>query len=397
MFTLVEISVLSLLILYYVQDFFMNLVKEDLVQDEFFDELPDEGNVCHYIITGVRIISDSVLFSTVIICGSLVPDSFQVSLNKLLILIGIGCLFLLTIGLVSSFYLTYNSLGSMNDWLKILLNILTLCNNLLLFFNIFFKSLAPICLVVFCKFFINLAVVILSSNISPLIINICTFSCEICIHLAFIFLLHNSSLSLDFNSIKEIFCIFFLFVFNSIFTRAIFQFGYLSLLSSEFMLFWSLLVFNLSYCLTIFSPFLEFLRFVFCRSNLNYCKISFLFILYNLFFFLPLVFFIVKDLHFLLPFSFSLEFSHACAIIIPLNYLSCCAQVMNMYLLSKSRYSEVILKNFVLNLLSVLMYLLFFFDVMEADAFLLIISIFVIRSFDFPLSLCLFVIQRCNF
>ena len=163
------------------------------------------------------------------------------------------------------------------------------------------------------------------------------------------------------------------------------------------MLFWSSLVFNLSYCLTIFSPFLEFLRFVFCRSNLNYCKISFLFILYNLSFFLPLVFFIVKDLHFLIPFSVSSEFSHVCAIIIPLNYLSCSAQVMNMYLLSKSRYSEVILKNFVLNLLSVLMYLLFFFDVMETDAFLLIISIFVIRSFDFPLSLCLFVIQRCHF
>ena len=57
MFTKVEISILSLLILYYAQDFFLNLVKEDLVQNEFSDELPDEDNVCHYIITGVRIIS----------------------------------------------------------------------------------------------------------------------------------------------------------------------------------------------------------------------------------------------------------------------------------------------------------------------------------------------------
>ena len=108
MFTKVEISVLSLLILYYAQDFFLNLVKEDLVQNEFPDELPDEDNVCHYIITGVRIIADSVLYSTVIIGGFLVPDSFQVSLNKLLVLIGIGCLFLLTSGLVSSLYITYN-------------------------------------------------------------------------------------------------------------------------------------------------------------------------------------------------------------------------------------------------------------------------------------------------
>ena len=147
----------------------------------------------------------------------------------------------------------------------------------------------------------------------------------------------------------------------------------------------------------VFSPFLELLRFIFCRSNLDYCKISLLFVLYNLSFFLPLVVFIFEDLHFLIPFSVSSEFSYVCAFIIPLNYLSCCAQIMNMYLLSKSRYSEVILKNFVLNLLSVLMYLLFFFDVMEADAFLLIVSLFVIRCIDFPLSLCLFVKQRCHF
>ena len=72
MFTTVEISVLSLLILYYAQDFFLNLVKEDLVQNEF----PDEDNVRHYVITGARIIADSVLYSTVIIGGLLVPDSF---------------------------------------------------------------------------------------------------------------------------------------------------------------------------------------------------------------------------------------------------------------------------------------------------------------------------------
>ena len=393
MLTTVEISVLSLLILYHVQDFFMNMFKEDLDQNEF----PDQDNISHYIITGVKIITDSILYSTVIIGGFLIPDSFQVSLNKLLIFMGIGCLFLFTSGLVSSLYLTFNSFGSMNNWLNIFLNIFTLCNNLLLFFNVFFKSLVPIILVVFCKFSINLVIVLLSSNISPLIINICTSLSEICVHLGFIFVLHKSSLSLDLHVIKEIFCIFILFVFNSIFTRAIFQFGYISLLSSEFMLFWSSLVFHLSYCYTLFSPFLEFLRFVFCRSNLDYCKIIFLFILYNLSFFLPLVFFIVKDFHFLIPFQISPEFSHVCAVIIPLNYVSCSAQVMNMYFLSKSRYSEVILKDFVLNLLSMLMFLLFFFDIMEANAFLLIVSLFVIRCIDFPLSLCLFVKQRCHF
>ena len=84
MFT-VEISVLSLLILYHVQDFFMNIFKEDLDQDEF----PDQDNISHYIITGVKIITDSILYSTVIIGGFLIPDSFQVSLNKLLIFMGI--------------------------------------------------------------------------------------------------------------------------------------------------------------------------------------------------------------------------------------------------------------------------------------------------------------------
>ena len=163
------------------------------------------------------------------------------------------------------------------------------------------------------------------------------------------------------------------------------------------MLFWSSLVFNLSYCLTIFSPFLEFLRFIFCRSNLDYCKISFLFVFYNLCFFLPLVVFIFEDLHFLIPFSVSSEFSYVCAFIIPLNYLSCCADIMTMYLLSKSKYFEVLLKNLVLSLLSVLMCLLFFFNVVKNDAFHLVISIFVLRSFDFPCSLCLFVIQRCHF
>ena len=65
MFTTVETSVLSLLILYHVQDFFMNMFKEDLDQDEF----PDQDNISHYIITGVKIITDSILYSTVIDVG----------------------------------------------------------------------------------------------------------------------------------------------------------------------------------------------------------------------------------------------------------------------------------------------------------------------------------------
>ena len=393
MFTKFELSILSLLIFNFAQDFFFNLAKEDVIQRD----IPDEDNVRHYVITTARIVADSVLYSTVITGGLLCPDSFENSLNKLLVLIVIGCLLLFTSGLVSCVYFIYNSLDTMDEWLKIFLDILTLCNNFLFFFNMFFKSLIPIVLAVFCKFSVNLAVTILSSHIPQLIINICTSSCEVCIHLAFIFFLNNSSFSLDLHIVKDIFSTYILFIFNSIFARIIFQFGYLSFLSSEFLLFWSLLVFNFSYCLTIFSPFLEFLQFIFCRSNLDYCKIGFLFVLYNLCFFLPLVVFIFDDLNFLIPFSVTSEFSYVCAFIIPLNYLSCCAQIMNMYLLSKSKYFEVFLKNFVLNLLSVLMCLLFFFDAVKIDAFHLVISIFVIRSFDFPLSLCLFVVQRCHF
>ena len=327
MFTKFELTIFLLLIFNFAQDFFFNLAKEDVIQRD----IPDEDNVRHYVITTARIVADSVLYSTVITGGLLCPESFEISLNKLLVLIVIGCLLLFTSGLVSCVYLIYNSLDTMNEWLKIFLNILTLCNNFLLFFNIFFKSLAPIVLAVFCKFSVNLAVTILSSHIPELIINICTSSCEVCIHLAFIFFLHNSSLSLDLHIVKEIFCTYILFIFNSIFARIIFQFGYLSFLSSEFLLFWSLLVFNFSYCLTIFSPFLEFLRFIFCRSNLDYYKIGFLFVLYNICFFLPLVVFIFDDLNFLIPFSLTSEFSYICAVIIPLNYLSCFADILTMF------------------------------------------------------------------
>ena len=72
MFTKFELSILSLLIFNFAQDFFLNLAKEDLVQSD----IPDEDNVRHYVITTARIVADSVLYSTVITGGFLVPDSF---------------------------------------------------------------------------------------------------------------------------------------------------------------------------------------------------------------------------------------------------------------------------------------------------------------------------------
>ena len=97
MFTKFELTIFSLLIFNFAQDFFFNLAKEDVVQMD----IPDEDNVRHYVITTTRIVADSVLYSTVIIGGLLCPESFEISLYKLLVLIVIGCLFLFTSGLVS--------------------------------------------------------------------------------------------------------------------------------------------------------------------------------------------------------------------------------------------------------------------------------------------------------
>ena len=58
MFTKFELSILSLLIFNFAQDFFLNLAKEDLVQSD----IPDEDNVRHYVITAARIVGDAVLY-----------------------------------------------------------------------------------------------------------------------------------------------------------------------------------------------------------------------------------------------------------------------------------------------------------------------------------------------
>ena len=201
---------------------------------------------------------------------------------------------------------------------------------------------------------------------------------------------------MNFQLVKNVFFTYILFVFDSIFTRSVFQFGFLSYLNSNFLLFWSLLSFNLSYCLIISSSNLEFSRYFFSRSGLDFLSITLLFVLFTICFSLPLIFFISKDLGFLFPIPITHEFFNICTMIIPINYISFLGDIFTMYLLANSRYSQVLLKGFVLNLFSVLMCILFFCNIIENTVVHLVISIFVLKSLDFPCSLCLFLISKCN-
>ena len=302
--------------------------------------------------------------------------------------------------MASCSFLMYHSLDIRDEVLKILSVIFTFCSELLFFFNMFFKSSFPLALAVLCDLYIRLAVTILSSYIPQVIIDICISLCEDLVHLVFIFIYHDIinkySFSLDLHLVKGVFSTYILFVFNSIFTRVVFQLGFLSLLSSDFLIFWSLLIFNLSYCLTIFSSCFEFSRYIFSRSDLEFYKIALLFVLYTTCFFLPLVVFMSKDLSFLFPFPITPDFFDICTVIIPLNYLSCFADILTVFLLTKCRCSEVLLKNFVLNLFSVLMCVLLFCNIVQNTTVHLVISIFVLKSLDFPCTLCPFLIPKCH-
>ena len=343
---------------------------------------------------------DSILNLTIVTGGFLCRASFDNSFNKLLALMLLGSFLLVISGIASCSLLIYHSLGIKDEVLRIFSVIFTFCSELLFFFNMFFESSFPLALEVFCDLAIRLAVTIFSSFLPQVTIDICISLCEIFVHLVFIFIHHDIinkyTFSLNLHLVKNVFFTYILFVIDSIFTRSIFQFDFLSLLNSDFILFWSLLIFNLSYCLTISSSCLDFSRYIFSRSDLDFYRIALLFVLYTTCFSLPLVFFISKDLSFLFPLPITQEFFDICIMIIQLNYLSCLGDILTMYLLTNCRYSQVLLKNFVLNLFSVLMCVLFFYNTAENTTVHLVISIFVIKSLDFPCTLCLFLIQKCH-
>ena len=157
MFTKFELTIFSLLIFKFVVEYFCNLAKEDVIHRN----ISEEDDVHRYVIMIEKIVADSLLYSTIITGGLLCRESFEISFNKLLALLLIGSLLLLTSGLVSCGYLIYNSLDTMDEWLKIFSDILTLCSDLLFFFNMFFKLSFPLVLAVFCDFSISLGVTIL--------------------------------------------------------------------------------------------------------------------------------------------------------------------------------------------------------------------------------------------
>ena len=148
--------------------------------------------------------------------------------------------------------------------------------------------------------------------------------------------------------------------------------------------------------MVISSSNIEFSRYFFSRSRLDFLSLILLFVIFTICYSLPLIFFISKDLSFLFPVPITHEFFNTCIMIIPLNYISFLGDIFTMYLLANCRYSQVLLKGFVLNLFSVLMCILFFCNIIENTAVHLLISIFVLKAFDFPCSLCLFLMSKCT-
>ena len=182
-----EILAFFLLILKFVQKYgyklYVDLIKEDID----YEDVPATLPVNHFIIVE-EIMLDSLLYASIISSGFLSRGSFGESFSKLLILILLGCCFLVMTGIVFCSIIVYHSLGIKNEVLKIFSVVFTFCSELLFFFNMLFESPVPLALTVLCDFVIRFAVNIFFVFFPPLVINILISFCEILVHLLYIYL-----------------------------------------------------------------------------------------------------------------------------------------------------------------------------------------------------------------
>ena len=361
-----EILAFFLLILKYVQKYgyklYVDLIKEDID----YENVPETTAVNDFIIIH-EIMLDSLLYASIISSGFLSRSTFDESFSKLLILMLVGCCLLVITGIVFCGITVYHSFGIKNEVLKISSTVLSFCSELLFLFNMLFESPVPLVLSIFCDFTITFVVDIFFVFLPQSDVHVLISCCEILVHFIYIVIHHNVLnkfvLSKNLQLVKDISFTYFLFVFDALLTKLIFQFGFLQFLNSDFLLFWSLFSFNQSICLVFSCSNVEFSRYLFSKSNLDYFKLILLSVTFTICFCLPLTYFVFEDLNFLFPVTVTDEFFNTCLVIIPLNFCSFVGDVFNMFFLVNCRYLHVFVKNLVLNLLSLLMCILFFFNV----------------------------------
>ena len=137
-----EILAFFLLILKFVQKYgyklYFDLIKEDID----YEDVPATLPVNDFIIVE-EIMLDSLLYASIISSGFLSRGFFDESFSKLLILILLGCCFLVMTGIVFCSIIVYHSLGIKNEVLKISSVVFTFCSELLFFFDMLFESPVP--------------------------------------------------------------------------------------------------------------------------------------------------------------------------------------------------------------------------------------------------------------
>ena len=131
--------------------------------------------------------------------------------------------------------------------------LLSFCSQLLFLFNLLFESPIPIVL----------SIVIHHDTLNKLVF------------------------SKNFQFVKDISFPYSLFFLDDLFTKLSFKFVFLQLLNSYFLLFWSVFSFNQSYCLVLSCANLEFVRYFFSKTSLDYAKITFLSFTFTICFCLP--------------------------------------------------------------------------------------------------------------
>ena len=102
-----EILAFFLLILKFVQKYGYKLYFDLIKKDIDYEDVPATLPVNHFIIVE-EIMLDSLLYASIISRGFLSRGSFDESFSKLLILILLGCCFLVMIGIV---FLQHNSVS----------------------------------------------------------------------------------------------------------------------------------------------------------------------------------------------------------------------------------------------------------------------------------------------